>query len=170
MDWALWFQLGVPMVILAAIGMAIWRTAVFMGKRLFGDGTKDNRGYVDRWFAGEQKWRNALTERLEQQQELCDKHADCLKLLDQTLQNGQQIAQNGNALLAALVALHEDPGGSVHDAMEIIHETNVDMAKMKRAASRACEMCRVIANAEFPNSAAKVSEHCDEIERIIGEA
>jgi hypothetical protein len=170
MDWTIWIQLGVPMVILVAIGIAIWRTAQFMGRRLFGDGTKDNRGYVDRWFAGEQKWRNALTERLEQQQELCDKHAACLESLDKTLQTGQEIARNGNALLAALVALHEDPGGSVHDAMDIIHATSADMGKMKRAANRACEMCRTIAKAEFPNSAAKVSEHCDEIERIIGEA
>lgn len=168
MDWSIWVQLGVPMVILVAIGIAVWRAARFVGVRLFGDGKE--KGYIDRWFQGEQKWRGALTERLEQQQHLCDKHAQCLTSLDQTLRDSQLISKDGNALLAALVALHEDPGGSVHDAMELIKSNSVDLEKMKLAATRACEMCRTIAHAEFPSSAAQVSQHCDEIERIIGEA
>jgi hypothetical protein len=31
-------------------------------------------------------------------------------------------------------------------------------------------MCRAIAEKELPNSAPLVARHCDEIERIIGEA
>jgi len=34
----------------------------------------------------------------------------------------------------------------------------------------ACAMCRDVAAKEFPNSSAKVNEHCAEIERIISEA
>ena len=170
MDWTIWVQLGVPMVILVAIGIAIYRSAMFMGLRLFGDGTEKSKGYVDRWFAGEQKWRSALTERLEQQQELCDKHAECLETLNDTLSAGQEIAKNGNAMLGTLVALHQDTGGNVHDAIGVIHASAEDMQRMKRAANRACEMCRTIDKAEFPGSADKVEQHCDEIERIIGEA
>jgi hypothetical protein len=41
---------------------------------------------------------------------------------------------------------------------------------MRRAAIEACSMCRAIAEKELPNSAEMVGKHCDEIERIIGEA
>ena len=170
MDWTIWIQLGVPMVILVAIGIAIWRTAQFMGRRLFGDGTKDSKGYVDRWFTGEQKWRNALTERLEQQQELCDKHAECLTDLNETLLAGQEVGKNGNALLAALVAIHEQPEGAVREAIATINGSAEDIQRMKRAASHACHMCRVIADKEFPNIAPLVDQHCDEIQKIIGGA
>ena len=44
MDWTIWVQLGVPMVILVAIGIAIYRSAKFMGLRLFGDGTEKSKG------------------------------------------------------------------------------------------------------------------------------
>jgi hypothetical protein len=54
--------------------------------------------------------------------------------------------------------------------MDMIAENNAELQRVKRAAMRACEMCRHLTAAEFPNSAEQVAKHCDEIERIIGEA
>jgi hypothetical protein len=94
---------------------------------------------------------------------LCERHAA-------GLEDVTEAVSVGNQHLSQLVQLHQAPGGSVHDAIGVIHKDHVDIQRGKRVMLHACRMCREVARREFPNSAAEVDKHCAEIEREIGEA
>lgn len=175
-DWTIWINLGVPMTILVAIGVAVWKVGKMIGHRLIGQDDNDP-GLLGLWVKGEMAWRTTLTERLENQQVLCGAHAGELKALGNILEEQQIVslaAQKGvaesNVHLARLVDIHEKPGQTIHQATVEITATNGDVIKLKQVALRACEMCRAVARVECPGSADLVNGHCDEIERIIGEA
>lgn len=146
-----------------AVCWGVWRLLVYVGHKLF----DDDRGLVPKWVEGEMRWRNTLTERLENQQTLCNKHADTLIVLNGTLQEGNKCDEISADALQRLVELHEDRG-SIGAAADIIGKTSQDIRAMKQAALTACKMCRSISCREFPHSAEEVGAHCAEIERIIG--
>ena len=92
--------------------------------------------------------------------ELCARHADGLEVLSETM-------QEGTSHLQRLVQLHEATG-PVGVAVSKIDDAKHDMSRVKKSIRHACDMCRSVSAREFPNSAADVGKHCDEIERAIG--
>lgn len=181
------------LVVAGACGLAyaghkiIW----FAVYKILGNEEKQTRGILGEWVDVEKAEKKANTdtlkcmaERLEKQTEVCSAHVDTVKVLGDTLAQQTEAARSaqksaaeaaaavaeGNKHLAHLVELHEKPGATIHQATVKIGTTADDMTRMKAAARRACTMCRTVAAKECPNSAAEVDKHCDEIERIIGEA
>lgn len=80
----------------------------------------------------------------------------------------------GQRYIASVEKLHDSLGERMgtQQGLCALHGKRIeghDVA-MRKAALQGCEMCRAVADREFPNSAALVGKHCDEIERIIGEA
>lgn len=159
-EWQSLINFGVPMVILAGIGFGIWKLAVYCTHRLLDDG-----GYVGVWIEGERKWRSALTERIEGQQDLCSEHANCIKALTDSVKLDTAGTEVANRHLERLVELHEQ--GSVNEATKTIAHTDQDMQRVKQAFCQTCSMFREVSAKEFPSSADRVAFHCDAIERII---
>ena len=148
---------------LGAFALAVcwggWRSIVYIGHKLF----DDDKGIVPVWVADERRWRVGLTERLEQQSVVCGQHKT-------VLEEQKIVSLATEKHLARLVDLHEKPGEAIKQATVHIATTTKDVESLKAAALRACEMCRSVAKIECPDSATVVNQHCDEIERIIGEA
>jgi hypothetical protein len=155
-----------------AVCYAAYKVAVYAAHKMF-----DDDGLVPKWVDSELQWRNKLTERLSEQQKACVTHGDMLggmaKLVsdqvaigtaarDSAMQAASQAAA-GNLSLAHIDKVLADRG-------QILQATNGDVDKLKKAALRACELCRFVAEKECPNSAKAVDGHLTEIERIIGGA
>ena len=120
----------------------------------------------NKWVEGEQKWRTALTERIEGQQGLCSEHANCIKALTESVKTGSEGSTKTNEHLARLVVLHEQ-GGDIGKATQTIEKNHL---MVKQAIYHACEMCREVSAKELPGSAEQVAQHCAEIEKIIGQS
>ena len=80
----------------------------------------------------------------------------------------------GDRYLTSVEKLHDSLGEKI-GAQQVLCEKHAKVLgnhdhAMREAALEACQMCRAIAEKELPNSAVMVGKHCDEIERIIGEA
>ena len=131
--------------------------------RLATQGGKKALELGERYVRTTEELHNTLRAAEETRSDLCSRHAVGLESVT--------IAVNhGNEHLQRLVAIHEAPDGAVTNAVEIISEGQQDIQRMKQAALAACRMCREISQKEIPNSANEVAKHCDEIERVIGEA
>ena len=165
MDIGPWLQFGFPAALLVMVVIGLWKLLSYACHKCF----DDDSGLVVKWVAGEMQWRTRLTERLEVQQEQCAKHVEVMGVMDETMKQSLALEQANSQHLSRLVQLHEDPG-RIGGAVTQIDTTSADVVRMKRAAIKACELCRKVADKEFPGSAADVDRHCDEIERIIGEA
>ena len=113
----------------------------------------------ERYVISTEALHDTLKESDKQQKELCEGHANAVESLDTSMAASLVIQQEACQHLRSLVVT-----GSV------VTENQADLHKMKAVMIQACHMCRVVAAKEFPDSAAKVSEHCAEIERIIGQA
>jgi hypothetical protein len=163
-DWSIWINLGVPMVILAAAGAAVWKSSVYVGHKLF-----DEKGIIPDWVNGEKQWRGKLVERLENQQVLCGAHAGELKALTAILEEQKVVslaAQKGvaqsNEHLSQLVAIHTDAHvkGSTAEAIQ-------NISQLKQVAATACEGCREAIGGKPENVREVVLRHCEAIERIL---
>lgn len=156
-DWTLWINLGVPMAILAAIGMAVWKIVVYVGHKLFDDG-----GVIPDWVNGEKQWRGKLVERLENQQVLCGAHAAELHTLTEILDEQKNESIKSNEHLSQLVAIHTDvhAKGSTAEAIQ-------NISQLKQVAATACEGCREAIGGKPENVREVVLRHCEAIERIL---
>lgn len=76
--------------------------------------------------------------------------------------------------LVSVEKLHDSIGDNMGKQQALCHDHGTTIhshdKQMRKAAIEACAMCRAIAEKDLPGSAALVGKHCDEIERIIGEA
>lgn len=89
------------------------------------------------------------------------------KLIDKALPLGERYVGSTEKLHDTL----KDNMASQQALCQVHSQAIVGHDKQMRAAAlEACAMCRAIAEKELPNSAELVGKHCDEIERIIGEA
>jgi hypothetical protein len=165
-DWTHWINLGVPMVILVSVGWCIYKVGMYLGHRLF----DDDRGLVCTWVAGEQKWRTTLTERLEQQQDMCSTHTASQMQINDSIKDLTAVTSLGNSHLEKLVSLHDDPTGRVSSSIEATKKTQVDVQLLKKAAIHACDLCEEIARDELKNIAPAVAMHCGRIRAIIEES
>ena len=140
---------GVPMLILAAVGIALWRITVFLGRKFFGDERKGTPGLVDNWITD-------LATRLKRHE-------------DEQTKFGAEVRTTHSAMDTALQLLVESespPIGAAFVAAKTVHQTAVEVARLRGAAMVATKICRVIAQ-KFPDIEAEIDEHCAEIERII---
>lgn len=103
----------------------------------------------------------------ERQREMCSVHASTLQTVSDSIQLQTEFAAKACEHLDMLARAH---GSDWQATLKLIHTNNVDLLKVKRAAVHACDMCDHLCKTEFPSSAEKVSQHCDEIKKIIGEA
>jgi hypothetical protein len=156
-----------------AVCFAVWRMATFAGHKLF----DDDKGLVPKWVDSELQWRNRLTERLAEQQKTCVTHNEMLggmaKLVADQVSIG--VIAKDNAIMAAQAASSANHTLTNIDTTlmtrtKMLQETGDDVASLKAAALKACEMCRQVAAVECPTSAVVIEQHTREIERIIGEA
>jgi hypothetical protein len=148
---------------LAAFAVAV----CFMVYKIVFHGGRKAVELGERYVSSTEALHDTLREADQQQKVLCQQHADTLVTLNDHFSESLQVQSRSCQHLETLVLAH---GPDWAATVNRINDQCDDMQRMKAAAVRACEMCRHIAQAEFPNSAAKVNEHCDEIERLIGEA
>jgi hypothetical protein len=119
----------------------------------------------ERYITSTETFLRAMDARDQKQQDICGVHADNLGKIADLTDKQTTLIQGTHESIKALVTRSEHP-----DAPFSTVKTNADIARMKRAAIKACELCRKVADKEFPNSSPDVDRHCDEIERIISEA
>lgn len=150
-------------------GFLAWKIGWYCAYKILGNEEKGTRGILGNWLDGELKWRTALTERIELQQEQCGEHVNCIKALTDSVRAEASTAETSNKHLERLVVLHEAQG-DIGKATKTITASHDDIQRGKQAFCQACTMFREVSAKEFPNSADRVAFHCDEIERIIGEA
>jgi hypothetical protein len=121
----------------------------------------------ERYVASTEKLHDTLKESDEQQKELCNSHAASLASLDSSLAKSLTVQQCSCDHLETLVQAHSPRWAAT---VEVVNVNARDLQRVKAAVVQACEMCRVVAEKDFPASAPEVNKHCAEIERIIGEA
>lgn len=161
-DYATWHQLvndGALAAFAIFVIWALWRIGSIGGRRMLELG--------DRYVSTTESLHDALKDADRQQKELCQSHQTTLTVLAESVDENTIIQREQCCHLKELVDLYTSPGAAVVHSMHQTDSLHGDMKRMKRAAVRACEMCRTIANNEFPNSAAKIDEHCTEIEKLI---
>jgi hypothetical protein len=173
-EWTEVVNFGVPMTILACVAWAAWKFGWYAVYRVFGSEEKNTRGIAGEWVDSELRWRGTLTERLETQQVACSQHVDTLHTLNQILIDQQQIGiiAKDQATVAAKAAIDATAVlQSIDDTLDsrtvILNQTNHDVDRLKRAASKACEICQVIAEKQ---GEPKVVEHCKAIQSILASA
>jgi hypothetical protein len=160
-DWTMWINLGVPMTILVAVAIAGWKVGKVVGGRILGIDDQ-HPGLLGTWVAGEMKWRGTLTERLENQQSLCETHATSLQTLGEILQQQTICSQATQKSLQELITSSNSPTAPFSTI-----QTNHELSKLKKAAIRACDMCSQVAEVECPTSSTVIAAHCNEIKKII---
>ena len=175
MDWTMLANLGVPLLILAAVGWALWKIVVYLGRKLFG--TDEKPGYIGQVVADFRAFLETLVARLElimsgqqTQQTICERHADLMESVSVSLAESSLSQQASVVALLRLVEIHEQPQGVVMQATHHLTEMRQDIDRGKQALRLYCQICREVSAREFPNSAAEVARHCDEIEKTINEA
>lgn len=141
-EWHQWANSGALATFAIFVCFVVYRLATQGGKKALEFG--------ERYVISTESLHETLRKTEEQRSQLCERHAQGLETIT-------DVMSTNTGHLKRLVELHEGPAGS-------------DMQRMKRAALQACRMCREISQKEIPNSASEVSRHCDEIERVIGEA
>ena len=140
---------GIPMLILAAIGIAIWRIIVFLGRKIFGDERYDKPGLIEKWI-------NDLAIRLRKH----ESEQTQLGFESKTKQNSMSSA------LQLLVESDSPPVGAAFIAAKAVHTTAKEIVKLKKSFFHATMICRIIAT-KFPEIEDEIKKHCDEIEKII---
>ena len=154
-DWHEWVNSGA----LAAFAVFV----CWLVSRLATQGGKKALELGERYVRTTEELHETLREAENNRTELCQRHAV-------GLEGTVEAIATSNKHLERLVSIHEEPGGSVVEAIDTIQSGHDDMQRMKQAAIRACKMCRAISKRECPDSADEVAKHCEEIERIIGES
>lgn len=144
-QWQWLINQGIAVVVVAFIGLVLWRVLVGSAKT----------GYQGLLI----KWANNLSDRMKD-------HA-----AEQT-DFGKIRAREHRKELEALMLLVESqapPVGAAFIAAKAVHKTAVDVEQLRSAVLESMKMCRLIAT-QFPEVEQAIDKHCDEIERIIGEA
>lgn len=119
-----------------------------------------------RYVTSTEALHETLRQSQQKQHELCTTHATAIQ--DVVLVSAKQIGISEESR-DYLKSLAENYGPKWQASGAAQHNAE-DLQRVKRVIGVACRMCRDIAAKEFPDSSDKVSGHCDEIERIIGEA
>lgn len=138
--------------------MAIWRLGRVGGAKALDLG--------QRYVASTESLHETLRKSQEKQQELCATHSVAVQ--EVVLVSAKQIAVAEESR-DYLRSMANNYGGDWKAGGAAEHNAE-DLQRVKRAVGVACRLCRDLTAAEFPNSAGRVNEHCDEIERIVGEA
>ena len=152
-QWHDWINTGALAAFSMFVCVLVYKMLMHGGKKALEIG--------ERYVRSTEELHGTLKDVESHRNELCNRHATGLE--DVTT----QVAESNNHL-KRLVEIHEQPGGDVKESINATHRAAEDVARMKRAAIRACEMCRRVAKTEMPDSSDEVGRHCDEIERIIG--
>jgi intracellular sulfur oxidation DsrE/DsrF family protein len=124
--WEVLFNYGVLGVLVVMGCMAIWRIVHFLADKLF----DNHEGVVVLYLRSHQEFLSGLAQRDERQMELCSQHAQNLKQLSSTLEQGSRITQE-------LVALHKAP-----DSLFSNTQTNRNIQQLKQAGVESCRLCR----------------------------
>jgi hypothetical protein len=162
MDPASWYSManqGALAAFAVAVMYGLWRIVSYGGSRALQLG--------ERYVSSTEVLHEALKESDLKQKELCEGHREALTMMTESIDENIVIQRQQCEHLRTLVDLHQSPSGPVTGSIAATHSIHGDMKRMKRAAVRACEMCRAIAHTEFPNSAQQIDRHCVEIERLI---
>ncbi len=138
---------------------ALWRIGSIGGKEVL--------GLAKRHVENTEVLVATLQDSDRKQKELCEGHRESLVLMAGSVEENTVIQKEQRDHLKKLVELHESPTGAVVKSMGETHSLHRDMGRMKQAFRYHCEMCRVVARNEFPNSAQQVNEHCDKMERLV---
>ena len=144
-QWNWLINQGIAVVVLAFIGVVVWRV-------LIGSAKTGYQGMLVKWAQG-------LSDRM-------GKHAE-----EQT-DFGKQRAKEHRKELDALMLLVESqapPVGAAFIAAKAVHKTAADIEQLRQSLLVSMKICRLVAT-QFPEVEQAIDGHCDEIEKIIGEA
>jgi len=176
LDWTEIINFGLPMVILAAIGVALWKFGWYTIHKVFGDEGKGTRGLAGEWVAGEMDWRTKLTERLEKQTNACEGHIETVRAMGDSLAMQIKSAELAKEAASAAAEAAVESSKSLHhiDEMlvgrtDVIKHTAEGVAELKSCAFHICDMCQLFVSREFPNSAAEVGEYLAKIKQRVGD-
>lgn len=153
--WHDWVNSGALAAFAVFVCWVIYRVITHGGVKAFELG--------ERYVRSTESLHDTLQSAEQAREKLCESHA-------KGLENMTLAVAVGNDSLKQLVDIHRNPDSPVMEAVQQINEGSADVQRFKLAALQACRMCREISQKEIPNSANEVAKHCDEIERVIGEA
>lgn len=182
---------GLAVFVLCWLGFAGWKFGWWIMYKLFGNDEKGTPGAVgDVIVLGRQfvtsavSLHDTLKETQREQLVTCKAHITGYGTLEELIKDQVAIGviAKDSAVKAAVqadkAATQAEVGNAslahidkvLQDRTPMLQGTHGDVAKLKQAALRACDLCRYVAASECPNSAATVNTHLVEIERIISEA
>ena len=136
---------GIAVAIVCFTGFVLWR--VLVGSKATG-----YQGILIRWA-------NGLAQ---------DVHAHATEATAEFGKAKQERSTQVSAL-QLLVESQTPPIGAAFIAAKAVHATAENVVQLRAACLQATKMCRAVAT-RFPELEADIDRHCDEIERIIGEA
>lgn len=183
MDWQQIINYGLPMVILAAIGVAIWRISWYLIHKVFGDETKGTSGLAGEWVEGEKEWRGQLTtqlakqtERLEAQTEACTAHVSTVKAMGDSLaqqMSAAKLAQEAASVAAAAAAESNTSLRHIDEVLsgrtDLIRDTAEGVQDLKACAFHMCDLCQAFIAREFPGSAGEASAYLNAIKKKVND-
>ena len=165
-----WAQLanttGVALMVLAAVGMAMYRLGVLISRRVFGD-PKANppiKGWVDAWMDNQKDFHDRLTSHTERQQELCERHATAIDTIAGVLTTHDGLANHRTETLDELMKQHTDK--NIPDSPAAAIDS---IQRLRQAALATCVMGRELANGDREDMANRICSHCDAMEKILKE-
>ena len=144
-DYQWLFNNGIAVAIVAFVGFVLWR--VLVGSKATG-----YQGILIRWA------NNLAQEANKHQKEVT---AEFL--------NAKKERATQDMALHLLVESQSAPIGAAFIAAKAVHLTAAGMDQQMAVIREATKVCRLVA-AKFPELEQAIDRHCDEIERIIGEA
>jgi hypothetical protein len=150
---------GVLGILVMFVLVAVWKLGSKGGAKVAELG--------ERYVRSTESLHATLQESNIRQQSMCQSHNLAMEDLSESLERQVVVLDKSCSHLESLDRAH---GSEWQKTMHIVHENSHDIQRGKKAALRFCEMCQLLCESEFPNSAVRVREHCDEIKRIIGEA
>jgi hypothetical protein len=182
-DWPSIVNFGVPMVILSAVGVALWKLGWYVVFKVFGNEVKGTRGIVGEWVDVEKKEKEANTEalkkvseRLDAQTQVCLVHGATVRDVSETLKIQMSTAKAAHE--AALVAAQQATEGNaslnhidevLSGRTDAIQHTAEGMQALKACAFHLCDLCQAFVAREFPNSVADVSGYLNAIKKKVND-
>ena len=145
LEWQWVINQGMAVALVVFIGFVLWRVLV---------GT-EKTGYQGLLI----KWASGLANSMGQH------------FIDEKERGKEQSVQHCATMSALhlLVESQDTPVGAAFIAAKAVHKTAENVVQLRAAMLQATKMCRLVA-AKFPELEQDIDRHCDEIERIIGEA
>lgn len=184
MDWKEIINLGAPMAILAAVGVALWKFGWYTVHKIFGNEAKGTRGLAGQWVDGEMEWRGELTkqiktqtERLEKQTEACSLHVETVAAMGESL--AQQIkaaekAQEASAMAAQAAAQSNQSLAHIDEVLsgrtDLITQTAEGVQDLRGCFFHLCDIMQAFVAKEFPSSVSEVSAYLLAIKKRVNDA